>query len=310
MSCIKTLYEGCIKMCEIIFKFLYSFVVAFAMVITLDNITLKGIKKYYLLSNAFIGIIIFIFSSLGYIKIGLAFGALFMSILSYLNFKKKFYSIFVSIISALVCLLSYFICAFIADILTKQQEFVLDILSPPFIAAVIGMFFLSIIIGYLINSVFSLMKIDSNIFDSNSPNKLFVLVIFTIVVITSIVDAFVFLVIGDSNNVTVIFTFRNISRLIILLNVIFLSVFIGFNIVIVYFNNRNYERKIKSEFNQNEIRQLKEYTGMIESLSDDLRRFRHDYFNIMQIIKSYIENKNIDGLKEFYENELIPRAIS
>jgi len=53
---------------------------------------------------------------------------------------------------------------------------------------------------------------------------------------------------------------------------------------------------------------LKEYTDMIEVMSKDLRSFKHDYVNILQTLGSYIKDDDLKGLKEFYNNDLLPES--
>ncbi|WP_224034169.1 sensor histidine kinase [Clostridium gelidum] len=45
---------------------------------------------------------------------------------------------------------------------------------------------------------------------------------------------------------------------------------------------------------------------MIENTYSDLRSFRHDYLNILSILETYIEKQDMDGLKKFYYNDLLP----
>lgn len=47
---------------------------------------------------------------------------------------------------------------------------------------------------------------------------------------------------------------------------------------------------------------------MIESIYSDLRCFKHDYLNILSILETYIEKQDINGLKNFYYNDLVPES--
>lgn len=75
---------------------------------------------------------------------------------------------------------------------------------------------------------------------------------------------------------------------------------------LIYLNNKNIINKLQKEYKDKEFRQLTEYMNKIETMSDDLRRFKHDYINIMEVIDSYIRYSDMDGLKSFYKNELQP----
>ncbi|MBV4438701.1 sensor histidine kinase, partial [Clostridium tyrobutyricum] len=77
-------------------------------------------------------------------------------------------------------------------------------------------------------------------------------------------------------------------------------------LALIYLNNKNIINKLQQKYKDKEFSQLKEYMTMIENMSDDLRKFRHDYINIIEIIGSYIRTSDMDGLKIFYKNELQP----
>lgn len=47
---------------------------------------------------------------------------------------------------------------------------------------------------------------------------------------------------------------------------------------------------------------------MIENKSTDLRKFKHDYANIIRIIGYYIDEGDIDKLRIFYKEELLPES--
>ncbi|MCI1969473.1 sensor histidine kinase [Clostridium luticellarii] len=98
----------------------------------------------------------------------------------------------------------------------------------------------------------------------------------------------------------------NSGIFLVLLNVFnILSVFV-IAIMLVYLNNKNIKNKLEKGYKEKELKQLTEYTNVIENMSDDLRRFKHDYANIMQVLSSYIKANDIEGLKTFYKDELEP----
>lgn len=65
-------------------------------------------------------------------------------------------------------------------------------------------------------------------------------------------------------------------------------------------NNEIYKSKLR------ELEQLQEYTASLESMSGDLRKFRHDYVNIFATILGYLNNNDIDGLKKHINKNIIP----
>ena len=61
----------------------------------------------------------------------------------------------------------------------------------------------------------------------------------------------------------------------------------------------------EQEYKEKEYTQLKEYTDLLENVSTDLRKFKHDYINILLTLGGYIDEGDLNGLKEFYNKEEI-----
>lgn len=60
------------------------------------------------------------------------------------------------------------------------------------------------------------------------------------------------------------------------------------------------KKNFETEYIEKEHKQLEQYTNMLEVTTGDLRKFRHDYFNILKTFKGYIDEENIDGLRKYY----------
>lgn len=67
-----------------------------------------------------------------------------------------------------------------------------------------------------------------------------------------------------------------------------------------------YEKNAKIMLKQNSYDNLQTYMTEIEGLYENLRGFRHDYINIMASMSGYIEAKDMEGLKKYYEKEIFP----
>jgi two-component system sensor histidine kinase AgrC len=65
--------------------------------------------------------------------------------------------------------------------------------------------------------------------------------------------------------------------------------------------------KEKERYNkkQKEYEYLKLYTDIIENLLENMRNFKHDLSNIMLSLKGFIDNKDIEGLEEYYYKEIV-----
>ena len=68
---------------------------------------------------------------------------------------------------------------------------------------------------------------------------------------------------------------------------------------IVYMDIRKEQRKKESE-----LENLKYYIHEIEKQSTDIRRFKHDYQNILLSLEMYIKNREIEKLESFFYNKI------
>lgn len=162
----------------------------------------------------------------------------------------------------------------------------LDLLSQIFLFSIT--FILSKLIRLILLNFFN--KIDVNF---KVPQELPITFLFSIILIifaiyeTAIYD---YVISWDSS--------------MILYNAITLLIFFIFVVAMLYYSFTILINKHKA----NEYLQLKDYTNMIENMYSDLRSFRHDYLNILSTLETYIEKQDINGLKNFYYNELLPES--
>lgn len=69
---------------------------------------------------------------------------------------------------------------------------------------------------------------------------------------------------------------------------------------------RTYREKTEAETRQRALQDLQDYTRTLEAMYDRLRAFKHDYINILISMSGYIESGEIAGLKEFFEQKILP----
>lgn len=65
---------------------------------------------------------------------------------------------------------------------------------------------------------------------------------------------------------------------------------------------------LDKKYTDTEYSTLKKYVSEIEESSYELRRFKHDYMNILSTLGDYINNKDMDGLSNFFNNDLLPES--
>jgi len=89
-------------------------------------------------------------------------------------------------------------------------------------------------------------------------------------------------------------------------NVLHISGYLLIMLFIILAMRRSYLEKIQTEADQIALQDLQNYTHNLEVMYNGLRSFKHDYINILLSMSAYIENGDIDALKDFFENKIFP----
>ncbi len=97
-------------------------------------------------------------------------------------------------------------------------------------------------------------------------------------------------------------SYTTISRLILL--VIMMVIVSAIFIAALYFiKSRTSVIELKSK--ENELEQLMMYTNEIETMHKEIRKFKHDYVNILASLSGYIEANDMPGLKKYFDDKII-----
>lgn len=220
---------------------------------------------------------------------------LIMYIYIYLKNRKKIYSLLAVIITLIIFAVSDAVTGFFAIYLFDIDFNTLSNYSITYSIIILVVILISYILSTGIRKAFDKIAVNDRNIGDVLKNKLAILIYFCFIV------ALIYI-----NIITYKYYVKNIDSFVISLNAI--SVISNFIIVILlfYYNSKRIKMKLEEEFREKEVKQIIEYTEMIESMSDDLRRFKHDYLNIMQALSEYINDSDMKGLQEFYRNELQP----
>ncbi|GFI44583.1 sensor histidine kinase DpiB [Lachnospiraceae bacterium] len=79
-----------------------------------------------------------------------------------------------------------------------------------------------------------------------------------------------------------------------------------FTISIIIFVLRTEKKSFEAQERVEYLKNLNEYTKNLEMVYQNLRSFRHDYFNIMASLAAYIDAKNYDELETFFYRHILP----
>lgn len=124
-------------------------------------------------------------------------------------------------------------------------------------------------------------KIQSNIsFDKKTMNTILINLILGI--LTLIIQAFLYLY--YVNTIPVLFTLFNFALL-------FAYFFISFY---------SLTKAMKLDIATRDLENAESYNNSLTVLYDNVRGFKHDFDNMVNIIGGYIESNDIDGLKQYY----------
>ncbi|MDE7310391.1 MAG: GHKL domain-containing protein [Eubacterium sp.] len=89
-------------------------------------------------------------------------------------------------------------------------------------------------------------------------------------------------------------------------NVLHISGYLLVMLFLLLAMRRSYLEQIQTESKQKSLQDLQDYTHNLESMYNSLRSFKHDYINILLSMSGYIENRDIDALKNFFEDKIFP----
>ena len=81
---------------------------------------------------------------------------------------------------------------------------------------------------------------------------------------------------------------------------VFVFFFVCFLLMAVFLNTRINEQKRQDK----ESEQLRHYTNELERQQNSIRKFKHDYLNILLSMRGFIENGDLAGLKKYYSSKV------
>lgn len=81
--------------------------------------------------------------------------------------------------------------------------------------------------------------------------------------------------------------------------------FIAFAILVIMISITA-SRELTYRRNKQEIEDYYKYTLQIEEINNDMRKFRHDYINMLSTMSEYLREDDLEGLKVYYEQHIHP----
>lgn len=96
------------------------------------------------------------------------------------------------------------------------------------------------------------------------------------------------------------FKYLAVIYVIFIITIAILIVTVSFSII----------REIQYKRNMKEIENYYKYTLQIEKINNEMRKFRHDYVNILTTMSDYIRENDMAGLRSYFNDEILPMQDS
>lgn len=213
-------------------------------------------------------------------------------VVNYKNIKDWCESIYTSAITMIIIILSDHITSIVLysyNLLALPQ---INILSATLEEIVIhlGSF---IVITVLLAKIWSIISNKINVLKDRFKN---------LKVVVAMFSAFTYL--GYSASILIVRNLGNENKMIILNGFFLIIYFLIFLVSLVFLLNyqkKKYEvKKRKLEFENLQI-----YTDSLEQSYTEIRKFRHDYINILASMSEYIKNKDIEALDTYFNENIM-----
>ncbi|HDA0022635.1 TPA: GHKL domain-containing protein [Staphylococcus aureus] len=205
-------------------------------------------------------------------------------IIIFLYFKIRLYSVFLVMVTQIILYCANFVYIIIFSYIITISHSVFIVL-PIFLVVYVS---ISYALAYILNRI--LKRINGTYL---SLNKKFLTVITIVIVITfSLLFAYSQIDASDAS------TIKQYS-------ILFLGIIILLSILIFIYSQFTL-KEMKYKRNQEEIETYYEYTLKIEAINNEMRKFRHDYVNILTTLSEYIREDDMTGLRDYFNKNIVP----
>lgn len=106
--------------------------------------------------------------------------------------------------------------------------------------------------------------------------------------------------------VNLIFGGGELSSSLMVLYSILIVIIASIIIFMIYMAMKSEQKAREIIEKDNELKSLMQYIESTESYYISMRKFKHDYINIISTIGGYIDDNNMDSLREYFENNILP----
>lgn len=261
---------------------IYQLIVLFGVIKIIGNVTYKTRDYISILGIVIPSTLLYFIFSTRIILILIVFTLIFMYI------RNKFLGLIFVVLTFLLLYISNFFSVWTMALLKKYNLSSYLMITIYIVVFTIIALFLAIITRYFIK------KLSHSIL---SLNKVYLTLIGIILLAT-----FLILYLYMPKEVISYGDFKYLSVIYVILIIIIaiLIITVSFSIV----------REIQYKRNMKEIENYYKYTLQIEQINNEMRKFRHDYVNILSTMSDYIRENDMEGLRNYFTAEILPMQDS
>ncbi|MDG0844522.1 GHKL domain-containing protein [Staphylococcus equorum] len=206
----------------------------------------------------------------------------------FMYFKNRFMGVVSVLVSFFILYMANFLSIWLATSL-------IDLFSANYIFNLIYyLIFALIIMFFSILGRFFFKKLSIS---DLSLNKIYLIIVCTFLFIVLLLIYFYLpnqsLSFGDAKFLIVMYA-------VLIVTTAVLIVTISFSII----------RQIQYKRNMREIENYYKYTLQIEKINHEMRKFRHDYVNILSTMSDFIRENDMEGLDQYFHEEILPMQDS
>lgn len=88
-------------------------------------------------------------------------------------------------------------------------------------------------------------------------------------------------------------------------NIITQLIYFSFMLIVIYFIIKIIKKENALKQKELETAQFNDYMHSLEIINNDMQKFQHDYSNILFTMNGYIENDDLEGLKQYFNQHII-----
>ena len=209
---------------------------------------------------------------------------LFFASLVFMYYKNKF----LGIVTAMICFFILYMANFTSLWLSSL---IVDIIVIKYNFSIF--YAITYIIFSLIYAYIAKFFIKRLSFSDLSLNKLYLILVSLFLLIILGLICFYLpnqnVSFGDAKFISIMYA-------VVIITTAILIITISFSII----------RQIQYKRNIKEIENYYKYTLQIEKINNEMRKFRHDYVNILSTLSDYIRENDMEGLRKYFNEEIIP----